>query len=473
MSRLHRWLTLEYAPSVAALDVHRRLYAVAILLFTLPRGLWIAEIPPSFFAPPLGLAAFFSAAPPAELVYAANAALIGALVCLFFGIGTTRAAFATAGLLVVVGSWDYAFGKIHHDSLGIIVPLLLATVWGRRPERRPAWPLALLAFVMGIMMASSALPKIRGGWLDPSTQAVRGWAIAYNEVMGYRQPIGGMLAPLPYPLAWEALDWMTVLVEAAFLPAIVSRPALLAVMAAMVLLHTGIVAVLGIVFIPNLLAYAAFVNWTPLMAADAWLRRRVDSPRVALLTAAGLTTAMLALGNPFTSSGPLFVPAGGILSLLITGWVLVVLVRTLGGPRLGRDPVILFDGICTLCNGWVDFVMRHDRRGRFRFAPLQSAIGLRLGGPDIGNSIVLVSERYRADQSTAVLMILGGLGGPWSAFRLLLAIPRPLRDACYRSVAARRYRWFGQRAVCRVPTAAERARFVDDTQASADSLRGN
>jgi predicted DCC family thiol-disulfide oxidoreductase YuxK len=134
----------------------------------------------------------------------------------------------------------------------------------------------------------------------------------------------------------------------------------------------------------------------------------------------------------------------------------------LAEPRAGGQGIILFDGICTLCNGWVDFVMRHDRAARFRFAPLQSAIGRRLAGPDAGASIVLVGDGYRVEQSTAVLTILSGLGGSWSLFRVLFVIPRPLRDACYRIVAANRYRWFGQRATCRIPTPAERARFIDD-----------
>lgn len=433
-----------------------------MLLFAVPRGLWIAELPPWFYAPPLGFAAFFSVPPSAILLYAANAALIVCLVHLFFGIGTTRVAFTIVGLLVVLGSWDHAFGKIQHDSLGIVVPLLLATVWGLPAGRRRAWPLALLAFVVAMAMASAAVPKILSGWLDPSTQAVRAWSIAFNETWGYRQVVGGALVPLSYPLAWEVFDWATVLIEAAFLPAIASRHAFRVVAALMVFLHTGIVYVLGIFFFTSLLAYAAFVNWAPLMTADAWLRRRADSPRVALLTGAGFAAAMLALGNPFTTTGPLFIVSGAIVSLLLTAAMLVFLIREMKEPRVGREAIILFDGVCTLCNGWVDFVMRHDRRARFRFAPLQSAIGRRLAGPDAGASIVLVGDGYRVDQSTAVLTILSGLGGPWTVFRMLFLVPRPLRDACYRIVAANRYRWFGRRETCRLPTPGERARFVDD-----------
>jgi predicted DCC family thiol-disulfide oxidoreductase YuxK len=127
--------------------------------------------------------------------------------------------------------------------------------------------------------------------------------------------------------------------------------------------------------------------------------------------------------------------------------------------------IILFDGVCNLCNGWVNFVIDRDPRGRFAFAPLQSEAADRLL-KDRGYarapmaSIVLVDRERVYDRSSAVLRILRGLSGAWPWLHGLVLIPRPIRDLLYDWVAQNRYRWFGREASCRIPTPDLRARFI-------------
>ena len=128
-------------------------------------------------------------------------------------------------------------------------------------------------------------------------------------------------------------------------------------------------------------------------------------------------------------------------------------------------PVILFDGECNLCNASVDFVMRRDRSGRFRFASLQSAIarellGARRSAAAQPDSVVLVDNGSIHERSSAPLRILRSLGFPWSLFYAFMLIPRPIRDWVYDRIARNRYRWFGKRDTCRLPTPAESARFL-------------
>jgi len=127
--------------------------------------------------------------------------------------------------------------------------------------------------------------------------------------------------------------------------------------------------------------------------------------------------------------------------------------------------VILFDGVCNLCNGGVQFVVARDPSGRFHFAPLQSAAASRLiassGVTSLPDSIVLVEEGKVWTRSTAVLRIARRLKFPWPAAYAMIIVPRPLRDWIYNLVARNRYRWFGKREVCMVPTPALRARFLD------------
>lgn len=127
-------------------------------------------------------------------------------------------------------------------------------------------------------------------------------------------------------------------------------------------------------------------------------------------------------------------------------------------------PIVFFDGVCGLCNTSVDFFMRHDRHGRLRFAPLQGETAAEcLEAADVEdlNSLVFFHEGNRFRKSSGVVRILNQLGGIWKlASWLLWLIPRPLRDLGYSAVAAARYRVFGRRESCRMPSVEERGRIL-------------
>jgi predicted DCC family thiol-disulfide oxidoreductase YuxK len=127
--------------------------------------------------------------------------------------------------------------------------------------------------------------------------------------------------------------------------------------------------------------------------------------------------------------------------------------------------VLLFDGVCTLCNGLVRFVIERDPAGRFQFAPLQSEAARRLLGKaaqPLADSFVLVEDDRLFTGSTAALRVARGLRFPWPLAYGLAAVPRPVRDWVYEVVARNRYRWFGRRDVCMVPPPELRSRFLDD-----------
>lgn len=130
-----------------------------------------------------------------------------------------------------------------------------------------------------------------------------------------------------------------------------------------------------------------------------------------------------------------------------------------------NHPIILFDGVCNLCNASVQWVLRRDRRAVFRFAALQSEPGqqlLRQFGLDSGRfeTVVLVAEGRVFVRSEAALEIARRLGGGWRLAGLLRVFPLFLRDAVYGWVARNRYRWFGKQEICWLPTPALRERFL-------------
>lgn len=130
----------------------------------------------------------------------------------------------------------------------------------------------------------------------------------------------------------------------------------------------------------------------------------------------------------------------------------------------GESPIIFFDGVCGLCNWFVDFVLPRDRQGIFRFSPLQGETAREyLSAEEIEalKTVVLVDESGTYRQSTAVLRVLRRLSGVWPLIAgLLRLVPPPLRDLGYRLVARNRYRFFGRKEACRMPSADERQRFL-------------
>lgn len=132
-----------------------------------------------------------------------------------------------------------------------------------------------------------------------------------------------------------------------------------------------------------------------------------------------------------------------------------------------EKPLILFDGVCNLCNTSVQIIVRLDKDGRFLLASLQSDVGqalLRQHGMDTEqfDTVVMVDGDRLITHSDVTLRILDELGGGYRlVYWLLRAVPKPVRDVVYRWVARNRYRWFGRQESCMIPTPEIANRFVD------------
>lgn len=130
-----------------------------------------------------------------------------------------------------------------------------------------------------------------------------------------------------------------------------------------------------------------------------------------------------------------------------------------------QERIILFDGVCNLCNGAVQFIIKRDTQKRFLFASLQSAYATQvLKGKSIGtgmDTIVLLSSEHVFIKSRAVLEISRELPGAWPVLYVFRIIPAFIRDAIYEWIARNRYRFLGKKETCIIPSPELKSRFLD------------
>lgn len=134
-------------------------------------------------------------------------------------------------------------------------------------------------------------------------------------------------------------------------------------------------------------------------------------------------------------------------------------------PFPDERPIIVFDGFCALCTGWARFVLRHDRRDRFRLLSAQSALGHALYvhyglDPQEYQTNILLENGMAWFESEGSIRMAERLGPPWSLAAVFRLLPRPARDALYALVARNRLKWFGKRSVCYRPDPAQAHRFL-------------
>ena len=131
-----------------------------------------------------------------------------------------------------------------------------------------------------------------------------------------------------------------------------------------------------------------------------------------------------------------------------------------------KNPILFFDGVCNLCQGSVQFIIKRDKNNLFRFASLQSdkakeLLPAELVSEDALQSLVLIKGDKILTKSTAALTIAKSLSGLWPALYIFLIVPKFLRDVVYDFIARNRYRWFGKKDQCMIPTPDLKLKFID------------
>lgn len=463
-----------------------RIYGVLLgfaLVASGPRSLWVTDAPRELLFPPPGFALLMPYPPGAWAVIAANVAIVLGGLGLIFGVRPAFGGFVAFSGMLAAATWSYAFGKINHDILLVLAPLALAFGLGERGDssRRRDSHLVVACFALAIALAmcTAAESKHGSGWLDPRVSASYFHMVLNHVVTGRSGLMTEAAMASGVPWLWESLDVATVLIEYAFIPALVSPALFRSVAALAVAFHVGVWLTMDIAFGTNLVAYGLTVRWSRVpglrvLASDTppWPRSRfvIASVAAAVLMARWLATARGDL-NALALQVPLVLLVGSVVAvwLAVNGireWIASARALTAAARSRVGQRVLLFDGHCGLCNGLVDRLIRRDVARRLRFGALQGEWAqlhhphdATAAGSDPSAAVLVVGDRvYRG--ADAALLAIAATGGIATLALGGLLVPRVIRDGVYALVAENRYSVFGRRDTCRLPTEDERPRFV-------------
>lgn len=338
-----RFLLKEYAvPGVSAAFV-RILFASWLLAAGAGRVLTrSATIPASLWDPPLGPLRLIQHPPASWFVTIASIATTVALVLLFVGYRTSLASAASGTLLLAGDAIKNSYGKIDHGLtlIALFLILMAASGWGShlsldrvrhaRPPVRRHWPVAISMLFLSVMMAMAALPKLTSHWLDPSFSAIQ--VRQFRGVVGFGADayLAERFSRLDGLVFWEALDWITILFELAFILVVWKRSRMRRLLTIAAIFHLFVLLTLNISFAGIVFVYAAAFDWSRTgRALERQLTRLSDRVKVVGAWSTGISLAVVgrafSAGSFLVSETPLFVAAA-----IAAPWLLQSVV---GGTR--------------------------------------------------------------------------------------------------------------------------------------------
>lgn len=327
--------------------VRFRVIYAAVMLMLLPSFTLVAAYPDSLYRPPPGPFEMLAGFPPLWILASLEVALALALAALLVGYWVGIASVAVTVLMVAGLGFSYSLGKIDHNILPTIAPLfLLAAGWSGRREPRE-WVMRLLAWTIGLSFLTAGLPKLMNGWLDPATQATRGWFVESYYSQGRTAWLADWLIGIKAGWLWEPMDWAAVLLELSIVVlAVCSWRAWRAGLVALTVFHLGVLLMLNINFADNVLVYAAFAPWGRLpwrsfaASKTTWLSAAVIS--VVLAETVGGASAVVRTVALFAATLGLVLWAIAAMRAAIREKASTAGIKTrppCGGSATGRPPM--------------------------------------------------------------------------------------------------------------------------------------
>lgn len=361
---LERWIFHSFQASPHSLASCRILTALYLLLVISPGHSaqldfsFLASVPDVFYSPPPGPMQLFDDFPSATYFECIHFLLNVCGVALLVGYRTRVVSIAISLLLLAGFGFSYSLGKVNHNILFVLLPLVMsASNWGKAysydalSERNVSgspvfWPITLMAFLLGFAMFSAGVPKLLSGWLETSSHAVHRTLVGQYFVNERQDFLAPYLLSFDCPTFWEGLDWATVLFETGFLVAVFHPSSTRLFAGFAVLFHFGVLLVLNISFLNHLVVYALFVDWDTITERFRWPDyessmlgkvARLIPPEILV---SGLSIPLYLFGSPLLHLDGLLdgTSSVGVIDLLLLGGAasLVVFIWLRGSLRYAR-----------------------------------------------------------------------------------------------------------------------------------------
>ena len=472
------WFFYAYKFTADQLGFYRVLFIVSLLLFNgVPQfHERIALFPEGFFNPPPFFSLFFSEILPLHYFQITDILIYVGLFSVLTGFFTKISGIITAFLIVVSSGFLYSSGKIDHGFL-IWFGLFLFSFsgWGKsfsvdsilnknKNKKTHNWTVSLYSMALGFAFFTAGFIKLVSGWLSSSEAMLRGFFLRNYYVQHKQDYLASYFENFDFFLFWEAGDWFTILFEMLFFISIfwVANFRFFTVLA--VFFHGAVLLLFNIAFSSYMIIYVLF--WIPQIPDSFWKKINILNNRLTLPTKIGLIASVLIIHFTINYFEFNFIIRHAYLFLFFCFSLFILFFK----PRWifkdetikeDKKAIIRFDGVCNLCNGFVQFVIQRDKKDKFRFKPLQDDIAeVDFEKETNFSTIILEKNQKRFDKSSAFANIVRELKGGWSYLYLTTLIPLPFRNFIYSLVAKNRYKMFGKKDSCMIPTENLKEKFL-------------
>jgi len=434
----------------------------------------IASFPDGIFNPPPFFSYFFSQMPSLFYFQITDLIILTGFFFTLIGLFTSISGFISAIICITNFGFIFSTGKIdHHFIVWFTLFMMSFSGWGKefsldaiffntKKIEIKIWPISFMSLALGFAFFTSGLIKLISGWLEGSSSMVRAFFLRNFYIQQKKEYLATYFENFNNSLFWYIGDWFTVLFEIGFF-LVVFYPVLFRFFTLIAnCFHGCVMLIMNISFHSFMPVY--FLFWVPLIPKRLINRIKIiffelkeNKPRLAIIIIVILFVYILRI---------FFNNSVSILSkdILLFFVFILSLYFLVFNPRFvftkpkedQEKSVIQFDGICNLCNYFVQFIIKRDKKAYYKFSTLQKLYKEQTEF----QTVILKKEKKLYNKSTAFLEIVRKLDWFWPYLYLMILIPRPIRDYIYSIVAKNRYYWFGKRGICMIPTTEIKNRFI-------------
>lgn len=471
-----KWIFNAYLCTSSQLGLFRIAFIFILIFFVgVPQfSNKIINFPDGFYNPPPFFGQIFSDIPPILYFRITDIILYLGFFCTLIGLFTKVSGITSASLTIINFGFIFSTGKIDHSFILWFTLFIMSfsgweknfsidsIIFNTKNIKVQTWLFSLLSLSLGFAFFTAGLIKLISGWLGTADSMVRAFFLRNYYVQQKQEYLANFFENLNFQLFWEIGDWFTVFFEIGFL-AVVFQVSLFRFFTLLAIFFHGMVMLMmNISFSAYFSVYLLF--WTPLIPNKIVIKiqdtfHKLTQNRTRLLITILILFIFYSVRIAFNEHVySIFRDALILCTFIMSLYIFIIKPKILflkSGNQI-ETSIIKFDGVCNLCNGFVQFVINRDKSAHFKFSTLQDSYD----DKKEFQTIIFQNNEVIYEKSTAFLEIARKLNGLWPYLYLFILIPKPIRDFIYSIIAKNRYHWFGKREICMIPTPELKNRFI-------------